>query len=316
MTGRYAPSPTGKLHLGNAATALWAWAQVRKAGGQFILRMDDLDEQRSKGEYVEQQLDDLRWLGIDWDHGPDSGGPSAPYFQQQRKAGYGEAFDKLNALNLVYPCFCSRKDLLHAASAPHGIEQEGPVYPSTCRGLSAHEVRSKSKEKDPAFRFKLPQVPRRFVDLVMGEQNVAAGFGGDFILRRADGLFAYQLATVVDDAAMGITHVSRGADLLNSTPWQLALYEALGLEPPTFSHFPLWQGKDGARLAKRHGAIAIADWRRAGKSAAELRGRLAHGAGLLPSYQPLKAEEVVQAFETSSMHVANIFWEDFIPPLL
>lgn len=316
MTGRYAPSPTGKLHLGNAATALWAWAQVRQAGGLFVLRMDDLDEQRSKPEFVDQQLDDLRWLGLDWDQGPDVGGISGPYFQQQRKALYQKAFEKLQDQDLVYPCFCSRKDLLGASSAPHGIEQDGPAYPGTCRNLSPEERQQKEEQKQPACRFKVPELSQSFVDGVFGKQQFSPGFGGDFILRRADGLFAYQLATVVDDAAMEITQVSRGADLLSSTPWQLALYQALGLEPPCFAHFPLWKGKDGARLAKRHGAIALQDWRKAGKSADELRGRLAHGAGLLSAYQPLQPGHVVELFDLKNFKLGNIYWEDFIPPLL
>lgn len=305
MKGRYAPSPTGNLHLGNAATALWAWLEVRTAGGRFVLRMDDLDVDRSRPEFVQQQLEDLYWLGIDWDEGPDVGGPNGPYFQQQRTDLYEAAFRKLEEAGRIYPCYCSRKDLLEAASAPHG-PQAG--YPGTCRGLAPAEQARRAAQKDPSFRFIYPGEEVSFADGLLGPQHFPPGYGGDFIVKRADGLFAYQLATVVDDAAMGITRVSRGADLLDSSPRQIALYRALDLPVPEFTHYPLWLGPDGARLSKRHGSVTLRELREGGMEASRLRGQLAAAAGLISAPRPLAVTDLPEIFLLENMKREPHLW--------
>jgi len=278
--GRFAPSPTGDLHFGGARTALAAWLAARAARGRFVLRMEDLDGPRVVPGAAERILADLRALGLDWDEGPDAGGPHAPYRQSERTALYEAAADRLVAGGRAYPCWCSRKDLASAAaaspSAPHGPADEGPRYPGTCRALSRERAAELAKSgRRPSLRFRVDEGPVEFVDGVHGPQRVdVAAATGDFVIRRADGLHAYQLAVVVDDAAMAITDVVRGDDLLPSTARQLLLYRALGLRPPRFAHVPLVLGPDGQRLSKRHGAIAIRDLL-ATQSPARLVARLA-----------------------------------------
>ncbi|MGG4032512.1 tRNA glutamyl-Q(34) synthetase GluQRS [Paenibacillus cisolokensis] len=299
VRGRFAPTPSGFLHIGNARTALLAWLQVRKAGGQFLLRMEDIDKPRSRPEYARQIIDDLRWLGLDWDEGPDVGGPFAPYVQSEREALYEEALSKLDAAGLLYPCYCSRAELQAIASAPHGLASEGPAYPGTCRELTAAEREARAARKPPSLRFMTDNAPIFFEDLAAGRQSFPGGPGGDFIVKRADGIFSYQLAVVVDDAAMGITDVLRGSDLLDSTARQLVLFEALGLAPPRYAHVPLLNGPDGRRLSKRHGAVALAALRSAGTSAENLVGYLAYWSGLLDRPEPVRAEELIPGFRLS-----------------
>jgi glutamyl-tRNA synthetase len=239
--GRFAPSPTGLLHLGTARTALLAWQRARWAGGKFILRIEDLDSPRVVVGAEADLLRDLSWLGLDWDEGPDVGGPFGPYVQSQRLGSYQDALDALKAKGLVYPCTCTRKEIAGIASAPHG--NEGPAYPGLCREKPCHPGRP------AAWRF-----------------NVGNDPAGDFVVQRADGVFSYQLACAVDDAAMGITEVVRGEDLKGSESWQRALLEALGHVPPKYLHTPLMLGPDGQRLSKRHGSIAIAELREAGRT--------------------------------------------------
>jgi glutamyl-tRNA synthetase len=266
LRGRFAPSPTGDLHLGNARTALLAWLQARAGGGRFVLRVEDLDRGRVRPGIMEAQLADLRWLGLDWDEGPDVGGPFAPYEQSLRRELYEQALQRLAARGLLYECFCSRREIAGAASAPNGPDDEGPVYPGTCRALTPGEVERRRAERgESAIRFRVPARPVRVHDLLHGDLTFRpAEETGDFVVRRKDGVAAYQLAVVVDDAAMEITHVVRGADLLPSTARQLLLYEALGLEPPVWIHVPLLLGPDGERLAKRHGAVSLRELREGG----------------------------------------------------
>ena len=290
--GRFAPSPSGRIHLGNILCCLLAWLSARQKGGKVILRIEDLDTARCPLRYAEQMVEDLRWLGLDWDEGPETGGPNGPYFQSQRTALYQDALEKLDAL--IYPCFCTRAEL-HAASAPH--REDGlTVYAGTCRNLSPAEREKRAKRRSPALRLRVPDKEISLIDGHMGgyaerlERDC-----GDFLLRRSDGMFAYQLAVVVDDAAMGVTEVVRGADLLSSTPRQLYLYQLLDLTPPEFFHFPLLLAPDGRRLSKRD-ADAGLDSLRGRVTAEALLGRLAQLAGFHPSGDPSTAAELLEAF--------------------
>ena len=288
--GRLAPSPTGKVHFGTARTALCAWLAARARGGALVMRIEDLDGPRVVPGAAEAIMADLRWLGLDWDEGPDVGGPHGPYLQSQRSARYDQALEQLRSTGQTFACSCSRAEVQAASSAPHG--ELGPRYPGTCRSGPTHP------ERPCALRFHMPHAPA-FVDRVDGA--IAAAEGDDFVVHRADGQYAYQLAVVVDDLAMGITEVVRGADLLSSTPRQLALYAALGAEPPAFLHVPLVLGSDGARLAKRHAALAIAEQRAAGTRPQALVGALAHSLGLARAGEPLHPRELVARFDPAAL---------------
>lgn len=281
--GRFAPSPTGRVHLGTARTALLAWLRARAARGTFIMRIEDIDGPRVKSGAAEALLDDLGWLGLDWDEGPDVGGSTGPYVQSMRSARYLEALARLREAGLVYGCTCSRKEIAELASAPH--DGAGPIYPGTCRSSPSHPERS------PAWRFRLDRPPS-FEDVLRGPSPSDLG-AGDFVVARADGVFAYQLAVAVDDAAMGITEVVRGDDLFDSTPRQLALLDALGAPRPAYLHAPLVLGPDGERLAKRHGASSLAELRERGVRAEAVVGWLAATLGLIDSSEPLEARDLV-----------------------
>ncbi|MEK0313900.1 tRNA glutamyl-Q(34) synthetase GluQRS [Cohnella sp. 56] len=301
--GRFAPTPSGRLHLGNALTALLAWLQIRALGGEMILRIEDLDRQRSKPELAGLALSELRWLGLDWDEGPDIGGPHAPYEQSRRGGLYERTLDELRRQGRLYPCYCSRADLQAAAQAPHGLDSEGPAYPGTCRQLSADERESRAQRKTPSLRFAMDETRLyRFEDGIAGRLEYAGGSGGDFVVMRADGIVAYQLAVVADDIEMGITDVLRGWDLLDSTPRQLALYEALGAAPPRFAHSPLLLGADGARLSKRHGSVSLTELREAhGVRPERLAGYLAWLAGLIDRPGELAPHELIASFDLASV---------------
>lgn len=301
IRGRFAPTPSGELHIGNAMTALLAWLQIRHAGGTFVLRMEDLDGQRTSAESARQIIEDLKWLGIDWDEGPDIGGAYGPYDQGKRTAFYQEAFERLNHNGWLYPCFCSRKELRAIASAPHGLSSLGPAYPGTCRNLTPTQWAEKVKKKFPSFRFAMPDRTPAFEDLVVGKREYPAGMGGDFVIRRADGIFSYQLAVVVDDALMGITDVLRGDDLLDSTPRQILLYEALGLPIPRFAHVPLLYGPDGNRLSKQYESQTLASLRARGTTPERLIGSLAYLSGLIDAPEPVKATELIAEFNLSKI---------------
>lgn len=236
--GRFAPSPTGALHLGTARTALIAWRRARQAQGAFYIRIEDLDSPRVREGSEQGILDDLRWLGLGWD---------GPVVRQSERLGlYQEALDRLKGLGLAYPCTCSRKDIAEAASAPHG--EAGPAYPGTCRQGPARPG------QPAAWRFRMPEP------------------ADDFVLQRSDGIFAYQLACAVDDAAMGISEAVRGEDLRSSAPLQAAILTALGQPVPAYFHTPLLLGPDGQRLSKRHGSISIAEHRAKGMSPEQVIG--------------------------------------------
>lgn len=298
IAGRFAPSPTGDLHLGNARTALLAWLHARAGGGRFILRMEDLDAGRVRDEYYETQLRDLRWLGLDWDEGPDVGGPDGPYLQSERRDLYAAALDRLGTSGSLYECFCSRREIVEAASAPHGGDDEGPCYPGTCLHVGDEERRRRhARGAASALRFRTPSGPVAFHDLLQGEVVFdPAREVGDFVVRRKDGVAAYQLAVVVDDAAMRITHVVRGADLLSSTARQILLYRALDLPPPAWVHVPLLLGGDGERLAKRHGAPSLRELRESGARPERVVGLLARSCGLLKEGEDALPPELLQGF--------------------
>jgi len=299
VRGRFAPSPSGEMHLGNAWTALLAWLEVRSQSGTMVLRMEDLDPERSRAEYANGIMRDLVWLGLDWDEGPDVGGPYSPYVQNERRQLYQVMLDKLIYADLVYPCYCSRAEILSAASAPHTGEGESG-YPGTCRNLG--DKRNRYDGRKPALRIMVPDKTLSFNDGVRGQvgQNLAKTTG-DFIVRRSDGVHAYQLAVVVDDAMMKISHVLRGNDLLLSTPRQLFLYQVLGFTPPQFTHVPLLYSPDGHRLAKRQQQLTLAALRQEKVAAEKIVGYLAWKAGLVDSWQPVRPKDLVSCFSLSRL---------------
>ena len=296
--GRYAPSPTGPLHLGNARTALVAWLHARAAGGVWVLRVEDLDGPRVRPGMEARILDELRWLGLDWDEGPEVGGPLGPYRQSELAGRYRTAVEQLRDAGLAYPCFCSRAEIAAASHAPHGPSDEGPRYPGTCRGLDAGEVARRSAVRSPAWRLAVPDGEVAFDDLVHGRRSFdVQRTVGDFVVMRADGIAAYQLAVVADDAAMGITDVVRGDDLLASTARQLLLFRALGLPAPRFAHVPLVVGEDGERLAKRHGALSLGELRGRGADPRAVVGLLASLCALSPEGARVGPRELVRGFD-------------------
>ncbi|GEJ56441.1 tRNA glutamyl-Q(34) synthetase GluQRS [Anaeromyxobacter diazotrophicus] len=305
--GRFAPSPTGPLHLGNARTALLAWLAARSRGAALVLRVEDLDGPRVRPGLEARLLEELRWLGLDWDEGPDRGGPRAPYRQSERLGRYRDALDQLRASGALYPCFCSRAEIAAASQAPHGPSDEGPRYPGTCRALSPAEVAARSARRAPAWRLRVAPGAIAFDDGVHGRRafDVAAETG-DFVVARADGVPAYQLAVVVDDAAMGIEEVVRGDDLLPSTARQLLVYRALGLAPPRFAHVPLVLGEDGARLAKRHGALSLGELRERGADPRAVVGLLASLSGLAPAGAQVSPAELVPGFALGRLGTAPV----------
>ena len=293
--GRFAPSPSGRLHLGNLACSLLAWLSAKSQGGSIVLRIEDLDAERCPRIYAQQLEQDLAWLGLFWDEGGSSGGPNGPYYQSECGDIYTASYKKLQEKGLVYPCFCSRAQL-HAASAPH-TSDGNVIYPGTCRDLTPEQIAEKSKTKAPAYRVRVPDEVIRFTDGCMGphSENLLRDCG-DFYLRRGDGVFAYQLAVVVDDAAMGVTEVVRGADLLDSTPRQLLLYRLLDLPAPSFFHFPLLLSADGRRLSKRN-ADAGLDVLQDRCTPEEVLGKLAYLAGFNPSASPKSARTLLADFD-------------------
>ena len=293
VVGRFAPTPSGKMHLGNVLCCLVAWLSARSQGGKVLLRVEDLDPERSGADYERQIEEDLRWLGLDWDEGglEAAGGR---YCQSGRSGVYEQYFDILSEKGLIYPCFCSRAEL-HAADAPH-LSDGRYFYPGTCRNLTPEEAAEKAKKRKPAWRVKVPDETVRFTDLHYGPyaENLAAECG-DFVIRRADGVFAYQLATAVDDGLMGVTEVVRGRDLIGSTARQLWLQRTLGLPSPVYGHIPLLTDWDGRRLSKRDGDLDLARLREKWRPE-EIIGMLAEAAGILPAYRPVSARELVPLF--------------------
>lgn len=290
---RFAPSPTGDLHVGGAWTALASWAFARATGGATVLRVEDIDPPRVVAGSAARIAEDLAWLGLDWDEGAlgTAGGPHAPYTQSQRSEVYERALAELDAKGRLYPCDCSRAEIARAASAPHAGEEV--VYPGTCRDLP----RDRPFKRPPALRLRVPHgsdARVTFDDACRGPvgEDVAAAVG-DFVLRRGDGVFAYQLAVAVDDAAMDIDLVVRGSDLLGSTARQILLVRLLGhAQVPRYAHVPLVVGTDGERLAKRTRGATVRDLRAAGLRPEDVVGELAHGLGLVGTSRARTAREV------------------------
>src|SRR4051812_18837205 len=265
MRVRFAPSPTGKLHVGNARTALFNWLLARGQGGTFVLRIEDTDVERSTAESEAAIIDDIRWLGLDWDEGPDTGGPHGPYRQSERADLYARYAQQLVETGHAYPCFCSREQL--EADREQALAGGRPArYAGTCRRLSKEQAAQRiAAGAKPALRFRIPDNHEvRFVDAVRGEVRFHTDVIGDPIIVRGEGVPAYNFAVVVDDALMGITHVVRGEDHISNTPRQILLYEALGFVPPAFAHLALVMGPDHTPLSKRHGATSVAEFRSRG----------------------------------------------------
>ena len=300
MKGRFAPSPTGRMHLGNVYSALLSWLSVRSQGGAWVLRIEDLDPQRSRCDFARQIEDDLRWLGLDWDE----------YFvQSDRSEIYTHYLNVLGQKGLTYPCYCTRADIM-ATQAPH--ESDGRiVYAGTCRPKQLEEawlnIDAHPSGRKPATRIIVPDEEISFVDAHYGEQSVnLARHCGDFVLRRADGAWAYQLAVVVDDALMGITEVVRGRDLLLSAPQQIYLYRLLGFAAPTFCHLPLLCNLAGQRLCKRDKSLDLGEIRKAGHLPEAVIGKLAFYAGIIDHAEPVSAQELVSEFSWDKVPMEDI----------
>lgn len=295
--GRFAPSPTGPLHLGNLRTALLAWLFARSAEARFLVRMEDLDRSRVRPGVEEAQLADLRTLGLLWD------GPVVR--QSARIPLYEAAIQRLEAEGLLYPCYCTRAEIRAAVSAPHGISA-ADRYPGTCRGLTAVErAEREAAGRPPALRVRAEGVRMSFEDRLLGLQEYETD---DFVVRRNDGTPSYQLAVVVDDAKQGIGEVVRGADLLDSTPRQLLLARLLGLKAPRYVHVPLVLGPDGRRLAKRHGAVTLADREALGEGPWEVLGRMASSLGLAGPGETPVPEELLARFDPGRLPTEPTVW--------
>ena len=303
VVGRFAPSPTGRMHAGNVFAALMSWLVAKSQGGRIVLRIEDLDVERSKPHWADQVQRDFEALGLTWDDGP--------FYQQGREEAYREAFDALDERARVFPCFCTRADL-HAASAPHRGEKL--VYPGTCRNLSDAQVGERMVQRKPAYRVAVPDRDYAFEDLVQGpyRQNLARDCG-DFVVRRSDGLFAYQLAVVVDDAAQGVNCIVRGMDLLVSTPQQLFLQDELHLPHPTYAHIPLMVGERDRRLSKRDRDAGIDELLSRYKSPAGVIGHVAFVAGLVEQDEPITCDELLDAFKLEQLRAfpdnVQILWK-------
>ena len=303
--GRFAPTPSGFLHLGNVFCSLLAWLYAKSSGGRIILRVEDLDPQRCSRQKADQLARDLEWLGLEWDEGAYVSENSESYFQSKRSDIYAEYFVQLQEHEFVYPCFCSRSEL-HAAEAPH-LSDGRIIYAGTCRHLTAEQREAKAQRRAPAYRLRVEDKPISFLDGHYGQQSYnLAEESGDFIVRRSDGVFAYQLAVTIDDALMGITQVVRGCDLLSSTPMQLYIYRLLGFTPPAFCHIPLLVDASGRRLSKRDGDLEIAALRKLYGSPEPIIGLLAFFAGQIARPEPMRAKDLLPIFDAEKIPTKNI----------
>ena len=301
VRGRFAPSPSGRMHLGNIWSGLLAWLSARSAGGEMVLRLEDLDPDRCTRAWCDQVMRDLEWLGLTWDN--------EPVYQSERTEVYAQAFHALEERGLIYPCYCTRAERL-AASAPHRSDGQ-TIYDGRCSRLTEGEREVLSQTRRPAWRVKVGEESITFCDLLQGEYKEDLKTDcGDFILRRSDGVYAYQLAVVVDDAAMGVNQVVRGSDLLSSTPRQIYLQRLLGLSEPEYGHVPLLLSADGRRLAKRDRDQELGELQ-SRYTAPELLGRLAHLAGLIPEPAPITAQELIPLFSWEKLQRDDLKVEKF-----
>ncbi len=298
VRGRFAPSPSGRMHLGNVFCALMSWLFAKSAGGEIVLRIEDLDTARCRPEYTAQLLDDLRFLGLTFDEGEGIGGNHTPYRQSLRSNFYEDCLQKLQDAGEIYPCYCSR-DELHASNAPHASDGR-VLYNGACRNLT--EAERLSKTRKPAFRLKAMEEDVSFVDILYGPQtfNVKREWG-DFVVRRSDGLFAYQLAVVADDIAMGVNQVVRGADLLTSVAPQIQLYRFFDAPPPQFCHIPMLIAPDGRRLSKRDRDLDMGVLRDRSVSPEALIGYLLYKCGVLETNKAISLKEAVCEFSLSNV---------------
>ena len=311
VRGRFAPSPTGYIHLGNAWSFLVCWLAARKENGSVILRIEDIDPDRSKAEFVDGVINDLHWLGLDWDEGTDIGGPCAPYTQSESTDLYEAAIQALVADKLVYPCYCTRKELRSLASAPH-MSDYGSAYPEICLNLTETERNLREAEGrrfSMRLHSELPQIS--FHDKLHGDLTMSwKECGGDFPLKRSDGVYAYQLAVVLDDIRQGITQIVRGEDILHCTPRQVYLYGLLGCPVPEYIHLPLVNDHEGERLAKRHGHFELRKMREQGISAEAINGYLAYHGGLIDELKPTTARNLITAFDVKKITVSELTLEE------
>ena len=292
VIGRFAPTPSGRMHLGNVFAALIAWLSVRSRGGSLVLRMEDLDTQRTSADFADVLRDDLRWLGLDWDH------ETAP--QSQRSEVYDRYFEKMMDEGLLYPCYCTRSQL-HSVNAPH-LSDGTYVYPGTCRTLTDPPAGRK-----PAWRVMVSDREWSFRDRVQGDYSLNLATGcGDMVVRRADGVYVYQLAVTVDDGESGVTEVVRGMDLLSSAPRQMYLQELLGFSHPEYGHVPMLLAPDGRRLSKRDRDLDLGELRKR-MTAEELIGHLAFAAKLIEKDQPISARELASQFNWDKLQGDSIY---------
>lgn len=294
MKGRFAPSPTGHIHMGNIWIAFLAYASTRLQGGSFLIRMEDIDKQRSKKSLGEALLDDLEWLGFSWDEGPRVSISSEDYWQSNRDAYYDRVLQEWQNEEKIYPCFCNRARLHSIASAPHAGEHI-PLYDGHCRQLNKEAVAKARLDKHPSYRLRIQDCSITYEDIWQGMQTTSLRAGlDDFVLKRADGMYAYNLAVVLDDAVMGVTEVIRGADLLSSTAQQIYLYQQLGIPFPKYGHAPLLMDREGHRLSKRQAAITVRELRSAGYSQGNIWKYLLRATGLYQGTDDIDLEEAIR----------------------
>lgn len=298
--GRFAPTPSGRMHLGNVFAAMIAWLSVRSRGGEMVFRMEDLDTQRTREEYAAVLRRDLQWLGLDWDR------ETPP--QSQRSAVYDGYFEKLKAAGLLYPCYCTRSQL-HSVNAPH-MADGTYVYPGTCRHLT--EEQRKAFDRAPAWRVTVPDKVWTVQDLVQGRyaENLSTDCG-DFVVRRADGVYVYQLAVTVDDGEAGVTEVVRGRDLLSSAPRQMYLQEFLGFPPPAYAHVPMLLAPDGRRLSKRDRDLDLGQLQQV-MPAEKLLGSLAYSAGIIDRPDSISAKELAAEFSWQKLRREDVILDSAI----
>lgn len=305
IRGRFAPSPSGRMHLGNVWSALLAWLSIRSKDGIMVLRIEDLDPQRSQSEYTQMIINDLLWLGLDWDEGPLKDGVYLPYYQDERRDLYENAVNELKSMGLIYPCYCSRAERL-AASAPHRGDG-GRIYTGKCKKLTLSEQNDMAANRLASLRLSMPDETVQFDDMVFGRQfHNLMHDSGDIIIKRADGVHAYQLAVSIDDGLMNIGEVVRGADLLNSSPCQIHILKLLGFNPPKYGHVPLLVGDDGNRLSKRHGDTDLGMMIKSGWKSTDIIGLLAWKAGMTDHFEPVTPGDLIKGFSIDNVGTKDV----------